>query len=85
MKHNNKVYAMKTLSKYDLVSPTPSLHGNQTESVSPQIKRSDSAFYWEERDIMVHADSHWVVGLHYAFQDTAYLYMVMEYMPGDYI
>jgi serine/threonine protein kinase len=64
MKHNNRVYAMKTLSKYDL------------------IKRSDSAFYWEERDIMAHADSPWVVGLHFAFQDSSYLYMVMEYMPG---
>lgn len=31
---------------------------------------------------MAHADSAWVVGLHFAFQDSAYLYMVMEYMPG---
>ena len=31
---------------------------------------------------MAHADSSWVVGLHFAFQDSAYLYMVMEYMPG---
>ena len=33
---------------------------------------------------MAHADSQWVVGLHFAFQDVAYLYMVMEYMPGIY-
>ncbi|CAI4222489.1 unnamed protein product [Auanema sp. JU1783] len=46
------------------------------------IKRSDSAFFWEERDIMAHANSEWIVRLHYAFQDTKYLYMVMEYMPG---
>ncbi len=25
------------------------------------IKRSDSAFFWEERDIMAFADSPWVV------------------------
>ena len=47
-----------------------------------QIKRSDSAFFWEERDIMAHAGSDWIVELHYAFQDANYLYMAMEYMPG---
>ncbi|XP_061418287.1 rho-associated protein kinase 2-like isoform X2 [Lethenteron reissneri] len=45
-------------------------------------KRSDSAFFWEERDIMAFANSPWVVQLFYAFQDHRYLYMVMEYMPG---
>lgn len=47
-----------------------------------QIKRSDSAFFWEERDIMAHANSEWIVQLHFAFQDRKYLYMVMDYMPG---
>lgn len=47
-----------------------------------QIKRSDSAFFWEERDIMAHANSQWIVQLHFAFQDQKYLYMVMDYMPG---
>ncbi|XP_078253434.1 rho-associated protein kinase 1 [Rhinoraja longicauda] len=46
------------------------------------IKRSDSAFFWEERGIMAFANSPWVVQLSYAFQDNRYLYMVMEYMPG---
>lgn len=59
-----KVYAMKLLSKFEM------------------IKRSDSAFFWEERDIMAFANSNWVVQLFYAFQDNRYLYMVMEYMPG---
>ncbi|KAK6035659.1 hypothetical protein COOONC_26836 [Cooperia oncophora] len=31
---------------------------------------------------MAHANSDWIVRLHYAFQDQRYLYMVMEYMPG---
>jgi len=60
----SKVYAMKLLSKYEM------------------IKRSDSAFFWEERDIMAHANSEWLVQLHFAFQDNKYLYMVMDYMPG---
>lgn len=46
------------------------------------IKRSDSAFFWEERHIMAHARSEWIVQLHYAFQDAKHLYMVMDYMPG---
>lgn len=46
------------------------------------IKRSDSAFFWEERHIMAHANSQWIVQLHFAFQDEKYLYMVMDYMPG---
>uniref|UniRef100_A0A8C9T7C8 Rho-associated protein kinase 1 n=1 Tax=Scleropages formosus TaxID=113540 RepID=A0A8C9T7C8_SCLFO len=63
-KATRKVYAMKLLSKFEM------------------IKRSDSAFFWEERDIMAFANSSWVVQLFYAFQDDRYLYMVMEYMPG---
>ncbi|XP_058063524.1 rho-associated protein kinase 2 [Anopheles bellator] len=46
------------------------------------ITRSDTAFFWEERYIMTHANSEWIVQLHYAFQDNKYLYMVMDYMPG---
>ncbi|CAL4106563.1 unnamed protein product, partial [Meganyctiphanes norvegica] len=63
-KYTKQVYAMKLLSKFEM------------------IKRSDSAFFWEERDIMAHANSEWIVQLHFAFQDHRFLYMVMDYMPG---
>ncbi|KAJ8917547.1 hypothetical protein NQ315_005596, partial [Exocentrus adspersus] len=63
-RYTKQVYAMKRLSKADL------------------IKRSDSAFFWEERHIMAHAKSEWIVQLHFAFQDAKHLYMVMDYMPG---
>ncbi|XP_070196209.1 rho-associated protein kinase 2-like isoform X2 [Littorina saxatilis] len=63
-KSTKKVFAMKLLSKYEM------------------IKRSDSALYWEEREILAHANSDWVVQLHYSFQDSRHLYMVMDYMPG---
>ncbi|KAK6188435.1 hypothetical protein SNE40_004608 [Patella caerulea] len=46
------------------------------------IKRSDSAFFWEEREIMSNANSEWIVQLHFAFQNMRHLYMVMDYMPG---
>lgn len=29
--------------------------------VSFQIKRSDSAFFWEEREIMINSNSEWIV------------------------
>jgi len=64
LKENNQVYAMKTLSKFEM------------------IKRQDSAFFWEERDIMANANSEWIVKLFFAFQDMNYLYMIMEYMAG---
>ncbi|CAN7975000.1 unnamed protein product [Ixodes persulcatus] len=63
-KSTRRVYAMKLLSKFEM------------------MKRSDSAFFWEERFIMAHARSQWVVQLHHAFQDDRRLYMVMDYMPG---
>ncbi len=44
--------------------------------------RADSAFFWEERDIMTQAQSDWIVAMHYAFQDAQFLYMAMEYMAG---
>ncbi|XP_012554647.2 rho-associated protein kinase 2 isoform X1 [Hydra vulgaris] len=63
-KETKQVYAMKLLSKFEM------------------IKRSESAFFWEERDIMAHANSEWIMAIHYAFQDEKFLYMVMDYMPG---
>lgn len=63
-KWTQRVYAMKLLSKFEM------------------MKRSDSAFFWEERFIMAHARSQWIVQLHQAFQDDRRLYMVMDYMPG---
>ncbi|XP_023291208.2 rho-associated protein kinase 1 isoform X4 [Lucilia cuprina] len=63
-KSSRQVYAMKRLSKFEM------------------MKRPDSAFFWEERHIMAHANSEWIVQLHFAFQDNKYLYMVMDYMPG---
>ncbi|XP_060738728.1 rho-associated protein kinase 2-like isoform X1 [Tachysurus vachellii] len=63
-KISKKVYAMKKLSKFEM------------------IKRSDSAFFWEERDIMAFSNSPWIVQLCCAFQDERHLYLVMEFMAG---
>ncbi|GMT28660.1 hypothetical protein PFISCL1PPCAC_19957, partial [Pristionchus fissidentatus] len=61
---------------------TRQVHAMKLLNKYDMIKRSDSAFFWEERDIMMQANSEWIVKLNYAFQDSRYLYMVMEYMPG---
>ena len=46
------------------------------------MKRSEAAFFWEERHIMSHSKSEWILQLHFAFQDDKYLYMIMDYMAG---
>lgn len=61
---------------------TNNVHAMKMLNKDDMIKRADSAFFWEERDIMAHANSEWIVKLLYAFQDQRHLYMVMEYMPG---
>jgi hypothetical protein len=43
-----------------------------------KIKRSDSAFFWEERDIMAHANSEWIVQLHFAFQVSGPEYLFLR-------
>lgn len=51
-KASKKVYAMKQLSKFEM------------------IKRSDSAFFWEERHIMAFSNSPWVVQVCFFFFPT---------------
>jgi len=38
-----------------------------------QIKRSDSAFFWEEREIMANANSEWIVQVPMLFHNSVYL------------
>lgn len=55
----------------------------KTLSKTDIMKRgTESAFFWEERDIMAKSKSNWIVPLFHAFQDRKHLYMVMEFMPG---
>jgi len=35
-----------------------------------------------ERDVLAESNSPWVVQLFYSFQDPAYLYLIMEFLPG---
>jgi serine/threonine protein kinase len=35
-----------------------------------------------ERNLLAEVASHCIVKLYYSFQDTEYLYLIMEYLPG---
>ena len=56
-RYTAKVYAMKLLSKFEM------------------IKRSDSAFFWEERFIMANANSDWIVKVP-IFLIIVYMFMI---------
>jgi len=49
---------------------------------SEMFKKDQLAHVRAERDILAEADSPWVVKLHSTFQDKAFLYMLMEFLPG---
>ncbi|CAN8095933.1 unnamed protein product [Discula destructiva] len=63
-KNDQKVYALKSLVKTEMVA------GDQVARVRA------------ERDILAESDSSWVVKLFTTFQDTKFLYMLMEFLPG---
>ncbi|WOO77094.1 Serine/threonine-protein kinase CBK1 [Vanrija pseudolonga] len=46
------------------------------------FKKDQLAHVRAERDVLAESNSPWVVQLFYSFQDTAYLYLVMEFLPG---
>lgn len=46
------------------------------------FKKDQLAHVRAERDVLAESNSAWVVQLYYSFQDTNYLYLVMEFLPG---
>ncbi|KAM8986095.1 myotonin-protein kinase-like [Ara ararauna] len=48
------------------------------------IRRGEVSCFREEREVLVHGDRRWITRLHFAFQDSQCLYLVMEfYVGGD--
>eukprot|EP00184_Porphyridium_aerugineum_P004673 CAMPEP_0184698608 /NCGR_PEP_ID=MMETSP0313-20130426/5170_1 /TAXON_ID=2792 /ORGANISM="Porphyridium aerugineum, Strain SAG 1380-2" /LENGTH=490 /DNA_ID=CAMNT_0027157571 /DNA_START=153 /DNA_END=1625 /DNA_ORIENTATION=+ len=45
-------------------------------------RREQVAHAWSERHVLVEADDPHVCKLYFAFQDSQFLYLVMEYLPG---
>jgi serine/threonine protein kinase len=46
------------------------------------LKKDQLAHVRAERDVLAESNSPWVVQLYYSFQDPAYLYLIMEFLPG---
>ncbi|EHL01252.1 putative Serine/threonine-protein kinase cot-1 [Glarea lozoyensis 74030] len=49
---------------------------------SEMFKKDQLAHVRAERDILAESDSPWVVKLYTTFQDSDFLYMLMEFLPG---
>ena len=49
---------------------------------SEMFKKDQLAHVRSERDILAESDSPWVVKLYTTFQDSTFLYMLMEFLPG---
>ena len=46
------------------------------------LKAPQLAHVRAERDVLAESNSPWVVQLFYSFQDSSYLYLIMEFLPG---
>ncbi|XP_021365969.1 citron Rho-interacting kinase-like [Mizuhopecten yessoensis] len=60
----------------DIVYAMKILRKNET------LAQQEISFYEEERDIMAKATSPWITRLHYAFQDSLNLHLVMDFHAG---
>lgn len=86
-KDTGHIYAMKILRKADMLEKEQVL----VERGGGSVKGTEPVTRWfclqvahirAERDILVEADSAWVVKMFYSFQDKRNLYLIMEFLPG---
>jgi len=77
---DSKVYALKSLIKAEMVRLVGIDITTGTDVL--QFKKDQLAHVRAERDILANADSPWLVKLHTSFQDSTFLYMLMEFLPG---
>ncbi|TKY85548.1 hypothetical protein EX895_005710 [Sporisorium graminicola] len=61
---------------------TGKIYAMKTLRKSEMFKKDQLAHVRAERDVLAESNSPWVVQLYYSFQDTAYLYLLMEFLPG---
>jgi protein-serine/threonine kinase len=81
-KHDGKIYALKSLVKAEMVRWEKSRSDGPELTQQLQFKKDQLAHVRAERDILANADSPWLVKLHTSFQDSTFLYMLMEFLPG---
>lgn len=76
------------MGKVKLVEKTPRPDDGPILFAMKEIKKSQVfkenhlAHVMAERDILAEADNEWIVKLYYSFQDSDFLYFIMEYIPG---
>ncbi|WVR09314.1 hypothetical protein IAU60_006379 [Kwoniella sp. DSM 27419] len=61
---------------------TGKIYAMKTLKKNEMFKKDQLAHVRAERDVLAESNSPWVVQLFYSFQDSQYLYLVMEYLPG---
>jgi len=61
---------------------TGKIYAMKTLKKDEMLKKDQLAHVRAERDVLAESDSPWVVQLFYSFQDPAYLYLIMEFLPG---
>ena len=61
---------------------TGRIYAMKTLLKSEMHKKDQLAHVKAERDVLAESDSPWVVNLYYSFQDSIYLYLIMEFLPG---
>jgi protein-serine/threonine kinase len=78
-----KIYAMKTLKKDEMLKKDQAITFLISTEMSLFANRPcQLAHVRAERDVLAESNSAWVVQLFYSFQDPAYLYLIMEFLPG---
>ncbi|KAF8309594.1 kinase-like protein [Clavulina sp. PMI_390] len=58
------------------------IYAMKTLQKAEMLKRDQLAHVRAERDVLAESNSPWVVSLYYSFQDSMYLYLIMEFLPG---
>ncbi|KAI7849300.1 Serine/threonine-protein kinase CBK1 [Circinella umbellata] len=61
---------------------TGKIYAMKTLRKSEMLKKDQLAHVKAERDVLAESDSPWVTQLYFSFQDTQYLYLIMEFLPG---
>ncbi|KAF8484576.1 AGC/NDR protein kinase [Russula ochroleuca] len=61
---------------------TGKIYAMKTLKKEEMLKKDQLAHVRAERDVLAESNSAWVVQLFYSFQDPAYLYLIMEFLPG---
>lgn len=82
--HTVKVIGKGAFGEVRLVQKkdTGKIYAMKTLLKSEMYKKDQLAHVKAERDVLAGSDSPWVVSLYYSFQDTQYLYLIMEFLPG---